>query len=114
MPIIWLRSVESSPGTLSRLDIIELAYLTPLYPSNQNQSILLVLRSLLLEVGVIIAFRSCAGPDLSVVPITATSEKIRSVSRGAPSPAHTYLRFLLQLVIAASNPSLEVNVTDGS
>src|SRR3546814_10625779 len=90
--------------------MVVLEYLMPLNPSYQYQPIRLWSTLLRFASGVICRFISCAGPDLSVVPSIAISEKMFSVIIGLPSPYHSYRMFRSQATSVAINPSGVLNV----
>src|SRR5215204_939901 len=94
-------------------EIMVFAKRIPIHSCSQYQPILLLSVLFKLASGLISTSKFCAGPVLSSVPSTATSEKIVSVIMGAPSPYHSSRRFLAQPFKAALNPTTSTNVFSG-
>src|SRR5688572_21300434 len=94
-------------------EIIVFAKRIPIHCCSQYQPILFASTLFRFASGLIHTSKFCAGPVLSSVPSTATSEKMVSVIIGAPSPYHSFLRVLAQPFKAALNPTTSTSVFSG-
>src|SRR5678809_1411217 len=86
----------------------------PTHSCSQYQPILFASVLFRFASGLIHTSKFCAGPVLSSVPSTATSEKMVSEMIGAPSPYHSFFRVLAQPFKAALNPTTSINVFSGT
>src|SRR6187401_451833 len=95
------------------LETMVFANRIPIHSCSQYHPILFASTLFRFASGLIHTSKFCAGPVLSSVPSTATSEKMVSEMIGAPSPYHSSRRFLAQPFKAALNPTTSTNVFSG-
>src|SRR5688572_1859638 len=91
-------------------EIMVFAKRIPIHSCSQYQPILFASTLFRFASGLISTSKFCAGPVLSSVPSTATSEKMVSEMIGAPSPYHSFFRTLAHPFNPALNPTMSTNV----